>query len=78
MKREGQRRVSCMEHERKRKKKGAYVNDSGQSIDNVDFVLNLVTWDIVGDVGEKLAKVCDFEDLVCGDELESLHTIWLQ
>lgn len=56
----------------------AYVHDGSQGPDHIILVVNIIARDAVGDVGEQLGEVGHLEELICGDELECLHTVRLQ
>jgi len=56
----------------------AYIDDGRESLNRVAVVASLVAGNAGCDVVEELREVCDFEELVGGNELESLDTIGLQ
>jgi len=54
------------------------VHYSGQGVNDIVLVLNIVSRNIVGNVGEELRKVSDLKDFVRSNELKSLNTAGLQ
>jgi len=56
----------------------AYVHHSGQGVNDIVLVLNIVARNIVGNVCEKLREVRNLKEFIRSNELQSLDTAGFQ